>query len=118
MYLYKKNDDFIDVKLMEETFTSEDEKMVFLEWFLSALKQVEIVMRLRHIGYCYLCREMNTLDYKGVKKYGSYEYKIPNGERFLIVSSDILHLVSVHNFVPDKSIICALEVIKKPSWAE
>lgn len=108
---YKKNDIRVDLLQMVEHFPSEEEKDAFFEWFTLALTNVEIINKLRHVEVCHICNEFMTLKSTG-KKFSSYEFRIPNGESDLIVSSAILHFISVHNLIPNKVIINALEKIK------
>lgn len=116
MISYKKTDVVIDLSLMKKQFKGVEEKERFLEWFLSALEYVEVFNRLRQYGFCRICNDMTTLHYRGEVRINSrYKMRIPNGKTDLVVDSSILHLVSVHNLVPDRSIIEALEKIKPRS---
>jgi len=108
---YKKNDIHIDLTLMKDCFQSEEEKDDFLEWFTLALTNVRVTNKLRSVETCYICHEFVTLKSTG-KKISRHEFRIPYGDSDLIVRSAILHLVSVHNLIPDKIIIEALEKIK------
>lgn len=99
---------------MKDEFKTIEEKEKFQCWFFSALEHVEIINRLRDVRVCPICNEYVTLASTG-KKISAYKFRIPNGLTDLVVDSSILHLVSVHNLVPDRSIIEALEKIKPRS---
>lgn len=107
MISYKRNDVRIDLTLMTENFQSLKDRDVFLDWFLLALRQAQIINKLRSVEVCPRCKTYITFGTNG-KKISSYEYRIPNGETNLIVDSSILHLVSVHSLVPDDLVISAL----------
>lgn len=108
MISYKRNDVRIDLTLMTENFQSLKGRDVFLDWFLLALRQAQIINKLRSVEVCPRCKSYITLGTNG-KKISSYEYRIPNGEFNIVINSSILHLVSVHNLVPDTTIVSALE---------
>jgi len=111
MLPFKKNDIHIDLTLMKDHFQSEEEKDDFLEWFTLALSNARITNQLRSVETCYICNEFVTLKSTG-KKIPRFEFRIPYGGPDLIVRSAILHLVSVHNLIPDKIVIEALEKLK------
>lgn len=106
---FKKNDVHIDLTKMEKTFSGLQNKKIFLNWFLSALTKSTIINKRRHIAICPICNEKNFLLHEGNKVISKYEYRVPDGEINFIVDSSILHLVSVHSLVPDRSLIAALE---------
>ena len=109
MISHKPNDRKINLDLMSTEFKSNSEKETFLKWFLDALDKAEVINNRRHIAICPICNEKNFLLHKENKVISKYEYRIPDGEINFIVDSSILHLVSVHSLVPDRSLIAALE---------
>ncbi|WP_024609555.1 hypothetical protein [Pseudoalteromonas sp. TB64] len=105
----RANDVWVNLELMNKEFKTILEKVIFLEWFLSALDKADIINQMRHIEVCSICNENYFLLHEENKVISKYEYRIPNGATNLIVNSSILHLVSMHSLVPELSVISALE---------
>ena len=63
---------------------------------------------------CPICNEFMTLKTTGFKIAAS-EYRIYGEQLNVVISSSILHYVSVHNLIPDKIVIEALEKLKPRS---
>ena len=114
MLSFKRNDKRIDLTLMKDHFQSEEEKDDFLAWFLCALDNAEKINLLRTVRVCPICNEFMTLKSTG-KMISDYEYRIYGEQTNVVISSSILHYVSVHNLIPDKIVIEALEKLKPRS---
>lgn len=114
MFSFRKSDRRIDLILMKDHFQSEEEKDDFLTWFLSALNKTEKINVLRQIRVCPICNEYVTLKSTGALIV-SCEYRIPGELSDVVINSFILHYISVHNLIPDKIVIEALEKLKPRS---
>ena len=114
MLPYKKNDRRVDLTLMKDHFQSEEEKDDFLARFLSVLDNAEKINLLRTVRVCPICNEFMTLKTTG-RRIPDYEYRIYGEKLNVVINASILHYVSVHNLIPDKIVIEALEKLKPRS---